>query len=546
MTTQSHPKRPNPILLAATHQQPSIVSAILAHRLAPKINLDELDSNGASAMCHLLHRVSSTDETKAAVEDLIANGAKIDSVETDLSAHERWDPETRRHEQPKIHLAQLALKNWNAPWKPVFDALGPKKLKAISDAWPILHEALHQGKKDAAEMILSAGADPNKEFAHYGLPITCCSSPAAFSMLVAAGAKLTLADSKGKTALQEISASRSGQNILSMATAAAQAETEGLTAVFKEGQAVKKTKASDLIAQPLIEALFESIDRKNNERIKSLWNTLNLGRDKTRTIDARDSKNRTLLHAAIAHRNFALSKRLIARGASVDVFDDSDQTPFSIFYTLKHERSERDRHGDNRRKFAMEILSKVDWNAKNPNGIGYFELLYSLSPERNNGFSTHSIFSKANATASDWLDMSTDGKTFRLSRCVARSVIDRYPPNSSISDHQSSIKHMAQLITEQIDRPEFTREHAIILLNCTASKKVERSLDYPSEDVKKILGSIEAHLPRFIALGVDPETIEWAPCLATRFPAIAAAVESWQLSATALIAATPKAKSRSL
>lgn len=545
MTTQEK-KKPNPILLASTNQQPAIVSAILAHRLAPKINLDELDANGCSSMCHLLHRIANTDETKSAVEDMIANGAKIDSVETDLSAHERWNPETKRHEQPKIHLAQLALKSWNAPWKPVFDALGPKKLKAISDHWPILHEALHQGKKEAAEMILTAGADPNKEFPLYGFPITRCSTPASFSMLIAAGAKLTLADSNGKTALQDISSSRSGQEILSMATAAAQAESEGLTAVFKEGQAVKKTKASDLIAQPLIEALFESIDRKNNERIKSLWKTLNLGRDKARANDARDAKNRTLLHAALAQRNFALSKKLMALGASVDVFDDKAQTPFSIFYTLSHERSERDRQGENRRKFAMEILGKVDWNAKTPNGIGYFESLYSLSPERKNGFDSHSIFSKANSTAPDWLAMATDGKTFRLSRCVARSVVDRYPPSNSISSHQSSTKHMAQLITEQVERPEFTREHASILLNCTASKKVERSLDYASEDVKKILESIESNLPVFVKLGVDPESIEWAPCLSSRFPTLAAAIESWRLSATAHEASTPKAKSRSL
>lgn len=539
-------KKPNPILMAAVKNQPAIISAILSHRFAPKINVDELDENGSSALGLIIQHVADASETSHAVLDLLKHGANPDSVESNLAERQQWNSATKRADYVQTHLTVLTLRQWNSSWQPIFEALGAAKIQSISDQWPILHEALARGNKEAVEFIIKSGAHVNRDDEKMGLPISSCMTQALFSLMVSSGAKLNLPDSSGRTGLQHISTATSSAELLSMATAAAQAESQGQVAVFKEGQSLSKMKPSDEIAQPLIQALFDSIDNNKKERVKVLWKTLNLGRDKARLIEARDKNGRTLLHAAIARRNFSLSKRLIARGLSVNVFDSSNQTPASLLLALSTERSERDRHGDRRRIFCAEVLKLIDWKAKTPAGLSYFDTLFNLRVDRANGVDTHALYAKAKEGASDWLLIDESESSCRLSRSLSSAVSERNLPIDSINSHFEADTPMGLLLISQMARQEFTPAHARMILIAAFSEPQTKSFDYLSSHVKKIVETLEAHLSKFIDMGVDPESIPWAANLSTGVPTFHAAIESWRLSNVARSISGPRARAKSL
>jgi hypothetical protein len=545
MTLPSEKKKLlNPVLMAAQKKEPTIMMAVLSHRIAPKININERDGDDCSAMGYII-QYSTGDDATAAVEALIAAGAKVDTLEPDFDARSGWNRDRNSYDYPKLHLAQLSLAQYNSPWKPIFDALGPKKLKTISSEAPLLHVALLRGLRGATEMLIGAGADVTREDPKMGLPISCCASAADFAMLVAAGAKLNAPDSNGKTALQIISSSCTNSDILSMATAAAEAEAHGRLATFKEGQQTK-IKASDEIAQPLIEALFNSISQKNTPRIESLWKTLNLGRDKARLIDARDKKGQNLLHASLSARNFGLSRRLLKHGLSPNVFDNKCSTPLSIILGLSHERTERDRSGEKRSKFCAELLTKVDWSARSERGLGHYESLLCVSIERRNAIAPDLVFSKADATRPHWLEMSTDGETCTLSRTIARMVSERRAPSNSVMEQQEARLPLHSVFQEQIRLPEFGLAQATAILKAAASQPQNNNLQYLQSPTTKLLDVIESQLDTFKNTGIDPDSIAWATALASSRPTLFAAIESWRIAGASRSISTPRARAKSL
>lgn len=538
-------KSPNPILLAASKTQPEIISAILAHRVAPKIDVNERDADGCTALAYLVARGTPHKEASQAIADLIAAGARTDEVVSDPNAHELFDKKTGISRKPQHHLAQLALRQYSSHWKHIFEHMGPKKLKACSENWPLLHDSLNFGHIEAAEKLLAAGANPNFEHPELGLPISSCSGPRDFSMLVASGAKLNLPDSKGRTALQIISSSGASPEVLAMATAAAQAESQGARAVFKEGVATGKTKASDDIAQPLIEALFDSIARRKKDRIDNLWKTLNLGRDKNRLVEARDKKGRTLLHAAMSSRSFSLAKRLIGRGLDPNAFDDAGSTPLSIILGLSLDNIEKDRYGKKRKEFAAAFMEKINWNARDGMGRGYYEALFNTEIEYSNGFEAAYIHDKATASRGDWLEKSPDAQSCLLSRVIGLAIAKGHPSYSSLYHSLNSKTTLPSLLTEQLSRPEFDAQIATMLLKSTLGEARENALRYPSTNVKEALLVIEKNMPKFAELGVDPEAIAWAKNLGESLPTVASAIESWRLSNISRNAG-PRMKARSL
>lgn len=537
-------KLPNPVLMAAQKNQPSIVSAILSHRISPQIDVNERDNANCSALGYLAQKSNGTDALLA-VEALIASGASVDTHEPDFQTRPEWNEARTAHVYPKVSLSLLAIRQPFGAWKPIFEKLGLDRLKMLSSEFPLLHEALKRQTRVASELLLAAGADVNREDEKLGLPIACCSTAADFAMLVAAGAKLNVIDSKGRPALQLISSSNVSSEILSMAAAAAQAEAKGQVASFKEGKQTI-TKASDEIAQPLIEALFNAIANKNIKRVECLWKTLNLGRDKTRLIEARDKNGQNLLHCSLAVRNFGLSRRLLKHGLSPNVFDNAGVTPFSILLGLSHERSERDRYGTKREKIFMELLDKVDWTARTPFGISYYETLLCVSVERLNGVSGETVFGKALATRPDWLELSATTTTCSLSRVLAHAVKERRSPSNSILECQESRTPMHVLLKEQIARPEFGEPQARAILQAALSTPQNDSLQYIYGWLLKTIDVIESNLDVFKATGIDPDDIAWAPALATSRPTLFASIESWRISGTSLSVSAPRARPRSL
>ena len=546
----SFEKPANPILLAAAKGEPAIVSAILAHRIAPKIDLNERDENGVSTLGYLLQKNhNDLKSQKEAILAMIALGAKLDVLEPDFDTRTDWDSAANIYRHQQSPLLNIAIRKNSVALPNIVDALGPKKINDIAKDSPLLHTALSMGNREVAEAILKAGAEPNQHDKFRGFPIASACNPACFSLMVASGAKLNLADEKGKTALQAICGSNASQEILSMATSAAQAEAKGQVAMFQEGKAADKSKASDEIAQPLIEALFESIDRKKTDRIKNLWLTLGLGRDKTRLFNSRDKKGRTLAHAAVSAKNFALLKRLAERGMDLNTFDEQGNTPISILLGLEFDRStERgDRYGDRRKKLFSDLSKHIRWDATSPEGFTYFDSLFTVGIERKNGMTPEEVKQKACAEDPLWLDSPAGDGTCLLSRCLARSVVARSAPYNSISSvMENSTKGICVVLAEQISKPEFGKYHAKAVLDACFSDKQRSSWSYPSGLTRSIAETVEKNIEAFKATGMDPESVAWCSSLASSVPTLFAAIESWRLAGVSASATNVRAKSKSL
>lgn len=543
-TPDAKTKRNNPVLMAARKNEPGIVAAILSHRIAPRIDVNERDEDGCSALGYLA-QISMGEDSRLAVQALIDAGAAVDTQEPDLQARSSWNYATNSYDRSLAPLVLLSIRQPHGSWKLVFERLGPKRLKALSGELPLLHESLILNLRAASDLLLAAGADVNREDPRMGLPIACCSTPADFAMLIAAGARINVSDSQGRPALQLVGSSSASLEILSMAAAAAQAESLGQVATFKEGRQ-HITKARQEIAQPLIESLFHAIANKQPERVDSLWKTLNLGRDKARLSGARDQNGQSLLHGALAVHNFGLSRRLLRHGLSPNVFDHVGRTPLSILMGLPYAHSERDRSGDKRLRIFREVFDKVDWDARSPAGIGYYETLLCVSMEGRNGVSSHLLFTKASATRPDWLALSSPGATCALSRVLALAVQERRPPSDSILLHQERVYPMHALLTAQIARPEFGEPQARSVLEAALSKPQNENLQNIPSWLEKTLEAIEAHLDVFKATGVDPNSIAWASGLAIGRPTLFASIESWILSGASPSVPTPRARARSL
>lgn len=537
----------NPVLMAAQNQLPGLVLAILAHRMAPQINVNDRGDDGTSALGHLLQSGFGED-TPAAVAALIKAGAQIDAIEPDISPPTTYNLVTRQYDPlPPAHTSILALRHHRSPWRELYAALGANRLLSLSGSLPLLHEALARRNHDAAQMLVDIGADVNREDPYMGLPISkCCTSPS-FAMMVNAGAKLTLADSQGRTALQVLTSSNLSQELLSMAVMAAQSESQGQTAMFREGQKQRPClKMGREISQPLIESLFGAVYSAQTERINSLWKTLNMGRDNHLLLEARDTDGRSLLHAAFASRNFPLAKKLLGRGMNVNAFDHSGETPLSIFLALTYDRKERDLKGLRRKKILAEMLPLADWSALSENGLGYFDALFTKTLERQNRFDSAKLWQLLKPHHPDWLTWNPSGESFFLARAARQAVNERYAPGNSLMSEIFSESHFHITLSMQIDRSDFTSAHAKGLLQAMFSRDVDSAMSAPQSLFRDSSSVIESRLDHFITLGVDPESIDWSPKLPAVFPTLSAAIEKWRIQGVVQQTEAPRIKTHRL
>jgi ankyrin repeat protein len=532
-------KLPNPILMAASRRAPDLVLAILAHRLAPRVDLNERDSEGVTALGRLVFGQGGYSTEVDALMALIDAGADPTVEVTDLDSSGHFES------RPQIPIALAAARRGHSVCRALFDALGPAKLKKICDAHPMLHACVELGHEDLVLTLARAGADVNQTFPRAGFAVSRARAPAMFSLLVSNGAKLNLPDTEGKSALQALSRTAPA-DISAMAAKAAQAEAQGKTAVFSEGERVEKTKAGDEIAEGLTLALFEAVDARDAERARMLWERLGLGRDKRRLFAARDATGRTLLHAAIEARSFSLAKRLLDRGMDVNAFDHLDRTPASVLLDLSTNYAhERDRSGKRREAFAAKVFERVDWSVKTKQGRCLLETMLTLNFESANNLSRSSLCTKALAGANDWLTLEADGSCM-LSRAFAKALPHRYllSTGNFLSELHRRMG-LGKLLLDQVQRPEFAPAALGVLNACCSAEQVERWGPVRSSCAQETMGALLEALPVFRA-AVDPESVAWSPDLAERAPALHSAVETWRLEALGLASGGARAKARSL
>ena len=537
---QNQSTLPNPVLMACSMRSPDLVLAILARRMTPKVNLDELDGEDVSALGRLVYHQSGSRLDEEAIRALLAQGADPRVDVRDLDHHD-WRSSTAS----KIPLALAAARRGAPVCAIIFEALGPKRLAELCQTHPLLHHCVENGREELARVLIGAGADVNRALPGMGRPISKCSSPSMFSLLVSSGAKLNLPDADGRTALQELGA-RASEHISAMAIQAAQAEARGQVASFAEGRDIPKTKAGDDIAQGLVLALFEAIEGRRTDRVRALWERLGLGRDNRRLLGARDAKGRTLLHAAVESRNFSLASRLIKRGLRVDEFDQTLRTPASILAGLCQANTERDRRGARRRVFAAKIFDAVDWSRRAPGGRSMFESMLSTPFDSFNSLPIQSLFSKALDASADWLALDGDG-TCPLSRAAAASLPKRYLKNA---DTFLGLLHrnvgLDELLERQLSRPEFAAAApGLLRAICGAEAAETWSGAGASGPVDALLGVIEKNLPHLRSI-VDPETIDWSPRLASRAPSLHAAIETWRIEQLGIAPTRSRSPARSL
>lgn len=541
-------KLPNPALLAARNGLPDLVLAVLAHRVAPRIDLNERGPDGATAIGHLAQNKglgeSTPEVNRKAVAELIERGALVETFEPDFRDTSNWNRTTRAYELPTVHLALLCLRSSTGPWQPIFEKLGASRLRALCAEHPLLHEALRQHNRAAAEALLDAGADPDREDPELGLPLSNCLTPAAFSMMISRGAKMGARDAAGRSALQVVSAKTESREILAMAAAAAEAEARGTVASFKEGERLKG-RASDDVAEPLLASLFDAVDAQNLERADHLWKSLDLGRHKPRLMAARDSKGRNLLHAAIEAHAFPLARKLLRLGMSPDVVSAGDATAFTSLLALSYDRKiERDKSRKRRAKFCAEVMAQVDWAARGTDGSTLYERLLGVDIESHNDLDVEPLRKRAAARLPDWLALEGEPPTCLLARALGVAVCAGRSGYRTLAYAQEENEPFANILAAQLERPEFGREQAAGVLQSLFGKSAHNSARYPQAWFRRVAIVVENNLKRFQELGVNPEQILWAPALAETFPTLHAAVESWRLAGTAPIATSRPRASR--
>lgn len=525
----------NPVLMAASMGLADLVIAILERKTTPKIDLAERDPQGSSAIGLLIQHPGP--QSDAAIARLLSLGAPFNVDEPD-GGH---SPKSSGRES--IPLLQMALRRHSKAWKILGGQLGAAAVKKMSQSRPLLHEALRRGNHEAALFLISAGADPNQESQAMGWPIALCSSAPSFAMLVSSGAKLSAVGQSGKTPLQMISSSHQSAEIILMATRAAEFESRGLTATFQEGQPIRQGKATEAVAQPLAEALFDAIEKKRQHRIKELWTALGLGRDTRRLLSLRDPLGRSLLHVAIEARAFPLARKLLARGMDANAFDHRNRTPLTILLGLPHDYTERDRSGERRARLARAFLDKVDWSCSSPTGSSMFESLFAVGIEPRNGIAPSEIYGPALAAAGGWLAPRPKAKSSLLVGCIDQLLEGRfYIDNTFFQMFCSREGGFPEFIIAQASLPEFSLSEARAVLDACCGARRAAGFETRRRQLLAICDVLAQNIHLFKKIGILSSDIEWSASIAEASPELWAAIEKWRLDDS--LPAAPASSSR--
>lgn len=532
MSSTASPSRlPNPILLAAQASEPALLTALLSYQLTPVPDIHERDELGLDALSHLAQIPTREEAAHAATHRLLAMGANPDQIVPDIRRPPVWNSTTGQRENPKAHLACVAIR-YSQRFSPLFSALGPERLRALSEQHPLLHEALSSGRDWAVEALLAAGADPNREDPSLGLPASQACHPRHLAALINAGARLSLPNSKGVTALQSISSSPRSAEILALATQSAVAENEGRKAKLREPSEsgrISRIKAPASVLDPLIKSLFQAVRSKNRDLISTLWKTIG----KPSLLNARDESGRTLLHAAIETRNLSLARKLFDLGFDVNAFDHQGVPPSVLFMTMDSYRIERDRNGSRRLALGQDIARQIRWHELDSMGRGYFEALYNARIENKCGITPEEAKLSMSAPGFDWLFVAPDG-SFPLLR-VLRGAQERLSgaQQGTLGAHAP----LASLLNEQAASDRITPAMAQSLLRALFAADGAWRWTWRNGNYDQFLTQAAPALDRLMSLTSPDPDFKIREEIARVFPELHSKLESWSLRPSSTVEA---------
>lgn len=520
----------NPLLLAAQYRQAELIASLLEHRIEPAPSLSERSSEDGSILGYALQIDRSADTASVAriVACLIERGASPDSVEPDMIAGTHYNYATARHERDRRHMAEIAARRPEELGSLIFNALGPERLKALSDELPILHIAVSSNQLWAARALLNAGADPNRDHPGRGLAAAKVSGCEMLGVLISHGAKLTQRDAQGNYPLQALASSRCESRLLDLAMAASEAEANGQRLNLASPTSPNRPKKGQPAAAPLVQGLFEAIENRQKENIASLWEAL--GRKSA--LAARDASGRNVLHAAIAGRQWALAKRLLNAGVDPNAFDASGQSPLSLFIGLPYKNEEKDRKGRHRHLMRDALMSRVKWDAKDESGRGYPEALWSVCWEPKNDLYASSWQTEIwGAPSFDPLERGPDGLCF-IERVLpqwsaAKGSFEYYHPASSILPLET-------LMSQAFEKGRVDAALASRFLEALMGASSEPLWDQALYLSRSLAASFAPLCKLAMRVeGVDPAAFVAAASLSKAAPDLHAAIEAWQLQALA-------------
>lgn len=522
------PAPSNPLLIAAQYRHADLIASLLAHRIEPEPSLAERSSEDGSILGYVLQidRMAEQEAIPALITELLARGASPDSMEPDLRSISRYNYQTSRHELPRSHMAEIAARREEAIGSPIFEALGEERLKALSEELPLLHIAVAAKRLWAARALLCAGANPNRDHPGRGLAACEARDPDMLAVLLAHGATLSARDSRGVYPLEAIAGARCDPKLLELAVAASEAEARGERFDLGASGAPRRRSRQGEAPAALIDSLTQAIEQKQKDNVASLWATLG----RKRALAARDSSGRTILHAAILSRQWAMAKRFLAAGLDPNAFDNEGHTPISRFIALPYQSDEKDRKGRQRQAMREALMPHVQWGAKDALGRGYAEALWGVSWEAKNGIyqSSHqeSIWG---SPCFDPVQRGADGL------CFIERVLPQWREAKASFDYHTpagSSRPLLPIVLQALDANAVDQRLCESLLEHfvgASSEILWSQYSYMTRDLSNSIGPL---CKRLLDLGLArPDSFDPAPSLATASPDLHAAVEAWQLSA---------------
>lgn len=530
----------NPFAHAASRLDIPMIGALLAYDIQPQPDINERLAGNTESVSPLGAVLSWTRETGdeqalEIVKLLLARGANADTVDPDHTKTYARDPVTRMMVYPKNHLALFSVRRSEAIGRVIFDHLGPEKLKVICEEHPVFHTAVKSNHAWAVRYLLDIGVDLNASVPLHGQPMNSAVHLDMAQLLLHHGAKLHAKDDQGVSVLEKLSAGKHDADFMSLLLKASELETSGKKV---DVAALLDTKVSRLrkgeeASDSLINSLFKAIENRQSVSYQTIWT--NLG--KQRAYEARDSKGRSILHAAVQARDWSLTRRLLRGGMNPNDFDHQGHTAFSIFATLTVTSDEKDRKGWRRAREEVGKAMKELFNpdAVSPSGQCYFDLLWGRNYESFNGIYAHQLFPLLNRPSADgtldkpWMKRKADGTCFLEQAISHLKAREGNYSHVEFCDYKVLFTMIEQSITCQQMDSALANHFFEQLLGASSSTLWKNATSYRTN---QFFSDLEKVTDTLISLkAVDPLPYQWSPELAKKQPELFAKLESWQLHA---------------